>query len=160
MEIVDRDVEQVEIVSMPMASTLSRLVHWLVDVLAISIITVALLGIAETMGLKPVVVYGASSPIEVGSFAVGPMHLAVIQFFYYLISEGIFSRTLGKLVTGAMVVNKEDGERPALWQIGVRSVSRLIPFEPVWYLFNLQGPHDYFSKTLTVERPGVESANQ
>jgi uncharacterized RDD family membrane protein YckC len=71
---------------------------------------------------------------------------------YYIISEGLFQRTLGKLLTGTRVVTA-DGGRPTFGQIVGRSFARMIPFEAFSFLGGDGGPvgwHDSLSGTRVV----------
>lgn len=75
----------------------------------------------------------------------------VILFFYYLITEMYFSRTFGKYFTKTMVV-KHDGSRPNMKSIIIRTLSRLIPFEPFSFLTAERGWHDTLSVTYVVKK--------
>lgn len=68
-----------------------------------------------------------------------------------LICESLWQRTLGKLITDTKVVDRE-GNKPKFFAVFIRSVSRIIPFEPFSFLGNNfpVGWHDIFSKTLVV----------
>lgn len=85
----------------------------------------------------------------------------LFTFLYYLLFESLFGRTLGKFVTGTMVVN-EDGGKPTFGQILKRSLIRLIPFEPFSFFGNKGnlgedgkhrpvGWHDKWSRTRVIE---------
>lgn len=76
---------------------------------------------------------------------------------YYLIFESLFARTMGKIITGSIVVN-ENGLKPNFKIICIRTVCRLIPFD----LFSFLGKsgrfwHDSISKTYVVEKKDLES---
>lgn len=75
----------------------------------------------------------------------------VILFFYYLITEMYFSRTFGKYFTKTIVV-KHEGSRPNMKSIIVRTLSRLIPFEPFSFLTVERGWHDTLSVTYVVKK--------
>jgi uncharacterized RDD family membrane protein YckC len=75
----------------------------------------------------------------------------VILFFYYLITEMYFFRTFGKYFTKTMVV-KHDGSRPNMKSIMIRTLSRLIPFEPFSFLTADRGWHDTSSVTYVVKK--------
>ncbi|CAM3905967.1 RDD family protein [Flavobacterium sinopsychrotolerans] len=75
----------------------------------------------------------------------------VILFFYYLITEMYFSRTFGKYFTKTIVV-KHEGSRPNMKSIIVRTLSRLIPFEPFSFLTADRGWHDTLSVTYVVKK--------
>jgi uncharacterized RDD family membrane protein YckC len=71
---------------------------------------------------------------------------------YYAISEGLFGRTLGKLVTRTWVVDASGG-KPTFAQILGRSAARCIPFEPFSFLAGEPiGWHDTLSGTRVVRR--------
>lgn len=80
------------------------------------------------------------------------MLTVVVSLAYYVGMEAAFRRTLGKFLTGTMVVT-EDGRRPKLEHILVRSLVRLIPFEAFSFFGQRQpiGWHDRWSKTLVVK---------
>ena len=82
-----------------------------------------------------------------------------IMIGYYVVLEGITGRTLGKLITGTMVVDEETDERPTVMQIVGRSFSRLVPFEPFSFLgHEPTGWHDRWSGTRVVRlRPSKEN---
>ncbi|WJS96204.1 RDD family protein [Flavobacterium johnsoniae] len=75
---------------------------------------------------------------------------------YYLIFESLFSRTIGKIVTGSIVVN-ENGIKPNFKMVCLRTVCRLIPFD-VFSFLGKSGRfwHDSISKTYVVEKKDLE----
>ena len=78
-------------------------------------------------------------------FGIGAM------IVYYLLFEGLFARTPGKLVCGTRVVD-EHGGPPSFGQVLGRTFSRFIPFEPFSLLFGSEGKgwHDTLAKTRVV----------
>lgn len=73
-----------------------------------------------------------------------------IRFIYYSIQEGIWNRTLGKLVTKTLVVT-EKNQTPTLSKILMRTACRFIPLQAFSFLFMKNGFHDTFSKTKVIE---------
>jgi uncharacterized RDD family membrane protein YckC len=72
-------------------------------------------------------------------------------FSYYFLSETLFGKTLGKLLTGTKVVNSE-GSRLTLSQLAVRNLIRLIPFEAFSFLgAEPEGWHDTLSRSYVVK---------
>lgn len=70
---------------------------------------------------------------------------------YYFLFEISWSRTIGKLITGTMVVNLY-GRMPTITQIIVRSITRLIPIDPFTFFGNRStGWHDSFSGTRVIK---------
>lgn len=75
----------------------------------------------------------------------------IILFSYYTVFEAITKRSLGKYVTGTVVV-MENGEKPEFADIILRSLCRMIPFDAFSYLGETgRGWHDSLSKTYVVE---------
>ena len=80
-----------------------------------------------------------------------PIIILVPTFWgYYLLTESIFQRTLGKVLTKTKVVSLT-GEKPTLKQVIFRTLSRSIPFEYFSYLATVEGIHDRLSKTRVVK---------
>ncbi len=76
----------------------------------------------------------------------------LFMFFYYMVFEGFFSRTIGKFVTGTIVVNR-DGYPPSFGQIVGRTLGRFIPLDPFSFLASrARGWHDSVSGTYVVRR--------
>ena len=81
----------------------------------------------------------------------------LIMVLYYFISEASNAQTLGKKVTGTIVVNMHN-EKPSIKRIFLRSLLRLNPFDYHSYAFgNEQGGHDLISKTRLVYKKNVLS---
>lgn len=75
---------------------------------------------------------------------------------YYLFLESLFGRTIGKIVTGSVVVD-ENGQKPSFNIIFIRTLCRLIPFEALSFLSkSARFWHDSFSKTYVVEKKDLE----
>lgn len=69
---------------------------------------------------------------------------------YCVIMEASIGTTIGKLITGAVVISV-DGSKPSLSQIIGRSFARLIPFEPFSFLGGTNsGWHDTMSNTRVI----------
>jgi uncharacterized RDD family membrane protein YckC len=76
---------------------------------------------------------------------------------YYSITESLFSRTIGKLITKTIVVDI-NGEKPASGIIIKRSFCRLIPFNHFSFLGgNTRGWHDSISNTYVVNKELFEA---
>ncbi len=75
---------------------------------------------------------------------------------YYLVFEGLFGRTMGKIITGSIVVN-ENGLKPSFGVICIRTLCRLIPFDALSFLGKSERIwHDSISKTYVVEKKDLE----
>ncbi|MCB1175270.1 MAG: RDD family protein [Leptospiraceae bacterium] len=78
---------------------------------------------------------------------------------YYLLCEGIFKTTPGKLITGTRIVNL-NGENINFKQAVIRTLSRLIPFEAFSIFMSKNAAlnvmwHDDFSRTRVITRKAV-----
>jgi uncharacterized RDD family membrane protein YckC len=73
-------------------------------------------------------------------------------FVYYVFFEGIWARTPAKLILGTVVVT-EEGTKPSLRAVLIRTLSRFVPFEPFSFLGE-RGWHDGFSKTHVISTRG------
>lgn len=74
----------------------------------------------------------------------------IVLFLYYFVFEITTQRTLGKFITGTMVVNQH-GEKPSAKTIASRSLCRLIGLEILTFLGNRRGWHDTASNTFVVK---------
>ncbi len=76
---------------------------------------------------------------------------AIVGIIYYGLQEHLTGRTIAKYITKTKVV-MEDGSKPELKAILIRSASRFIPFEAFSFLFGEpSGLHDKISKTRVVD---------
>ncbi|MBP1224330.1 RDD family protein [Flavobacterium sp. 1355] len=80
--------------------------------------------------------------------------LVVIYLSYFFITEGIFGRSIGKFITGTVLVD-ENGEKPDFGSVVKRSFSRLIPFDNFSFLGS-RGWHDSISDTYVVNKKALE----
>lgn len=77
----------------------------------------------------------------------------ILFFLYYILQEAIYGRTLGKVITGTKVVN-ENGSPISFGQALVRTLCRLIPFEPFSFFGGKGHPvgwHDRIAKTRVID---------
>ncbi len=132
------------------ASQNRRLVNFLVDSVATQVFSVL-------VGVVIGIVFAATSGGQATQSdammlqVVGTILGIAIVALYFILMEGIFGVTIGKLLTGTRVVNAKGG-KPSLGQIVGRSFARMIPFEPFSFLFgdNTTGWHDSLSGTRVV----------
>ncbi|MFH6998343.1 RDD family protein [Flavobacterium sp. FlaQc-57] len=91
-------------------------------------------------------------------FIIDSRYLACLSFlmFNYFVLEWLFGRTMGKLVTGTIVVNK-NGLKPDFGVIFIRTLCRLIPLDALSFLGKSEMFwHDSISKTYVVEKKELE----
>lgn len=117
------------------ASILRRCANFLIDRIAAFIIAMLFIGVGSAIHSTLIVIIG----------------FITLLGGYYVFFEAVFQRTLGKLITKTKVVDME-GKKPTFWRVVGRTFCRLIPFEPLSYLFGgfPIGWHDSISKTLVV----------
>jgi len=125
---------------MPEAQNPIRLANYVVDQLAIAVLTYLVI-LLLVVNRKDAGLY------ETGSLQL-PLILLIVSITYYTISEFSSGKTLGKLFTGS-VVRSEDGTPPRLAQCTLRAIIRMIPFYPLFFLFGVR-LHDRLSNTQVV----------
>jgi uncharacterized RDD family membrane protein YckC len=133
-----------EDVPFELASRTQRFVNMLIDGLGYFAVAIVL-GIVLSFVYPPFI---ESESSTLGDYAFG----FVVITSYYALCEGLFGRTLGKLVTRTWVVD-ESGGKPTFWQILGRSAARSIPFEPFSFFGSEPtGWHDRLSGTRVVRK--------
>lgn len=133
-----------------------RFVNLLIDMIVVSIVNSIFGGIVQAI-IFASYIRDFSTIDSAYSF---PWHLFLVVWLvqislflaYYTIFEKLMKgRTVGKLVTGTMAV-REDGN-PLTWTNAfLRSLCRLIPFEPIVALFTSYPWHDDFTNTVVVKK--------
>lgn len=134
------------------ASQGKRFLNLILDSIVIHVLSMAagfvvgVIIVASRMSAGRPVTTGDEAGLQVAGFVVGLM----VCLGYFVIMEGLFQRTLAKLLTGTIVVT-ETGARPSFGQILGRSFARLIPFEAFSFLgTDPVGWHDSLSGTRVV----------
>lgn len=134
-----------------LASREQRLLNLIIDLLFIYIL---ILSAGTTIVLIADVTsnFAVSGWVENMNFVEISAYGLLILFMYYFLTEVYFSRTLAKLVTKTIVVNR-DGSKPTVKMIFVRTISRFILFEALSYLGGVsRGWHDSLSGTFVVKK--------
>lgn len=118
-----------------------RLVHWIVDSFIISIFY-------YLIGMSPFMTLQLQNLIELIFILIYPM--------FYTMMEYHFQQTIGKMLTGHVVIN-EYAESPSFVTCLLRTCLRIVPFE---YLSCTGSPsrgwHDKWSKTYVVPKGDVK----
>ena len=142
----------VEIIRMPVAGRLLRLLNLLVD----SVVMYLVLFIAF-YGVRALVEdserYTLTNMVMGNGWTWWETILiqAPFSILYYTLMEVLLGRTVGKMATSTRVVSADDGG-PITWGQGLlRSVVRLVPFEFIVYLFRPTGLHDMAGKSLVID---------
>ena len=122
----------------PHATNGPRFKHYLIDTAFIVIVG---LSMRRTYGFM---LGGLSANFSTTFFQIT---LLFTLMTYYLVSEGIFNQSLGKIVTNKYVA-RANGDAPSFGNIVLRTLCRFIPFEGFSYLPNPMAKwHDKFSNT-------------
>ena len=146
-----------EIIRLPLAGRLLRLLNALVDSAVLYLIMFAAFAVLRTL-------FPENERYTLTNLVMGNgwvwwesiLFQAPFSIAYYTIMEVLTGKTVGKMATQTRVVNQEDGG-PITWQQGIlRSLVRMVPFEFVVYLFTPTGLHDRAGKSLVIdERPSL-----
>jgi uncharacterized RDD family membrane protein YckC len=130
------------------ASKKLRLINFILDLIFIKLISVIIILIIDGLffSTEDYISNWVVSLDKIESYLFG----AILAFFYYLITETIFSRSLSKFFTKTIVVSKQ-GNKPNFQNILGRSTIRQIPFEYFTFLNGREhGLHDKNSNTFVV----------
>ncbi|MBN0986449.1 RDD family protein [Amphritea pacifica] len=125
------------------ASKMRRFLNYLIDIILMQVVFGFLIGVAAML------LFGNAGLDYIDSI---PDYLfgVTVMVIYYLIFEGFFGVTIGKLVTGTRIVS-ETGLPPAFGQILGRTFLRIVPFEPFSFLGKTgRGWHDTVSNTYVI----------
>jgi uncharacterized RDD family membrane protein YckC len=71
-------------------------------------------------------------------------------FTYYLLTEGLFKVTFGKIITNSTVID-DKGEIVSFDKVIGRTLCRMIPFEQFSFLLTNRGLHDSFTDTYVIK---------
>lgn len=129
-----------------------RFANYLIDVIVFYIL---MIGFGAAWGLS--LASRATDAYEVQETVNNStVFLYMVSFFtllaYYLIFEGATKgRTLGKLITGTVAV-KDDGSAITFKDALLRTLCRLIPFEP-FSAFGGRPWHDSITHTMVIKKP-------
>jgi len=139
----------------PFASQNRRLVNFLVDNVMVQIVAGGVAGVigeafVETSG-------GQITQDEVATLQLMGMVVGLgVVVFYFVLLEATLGVTIGKMLTGTRVVDAVGG-KASFGKIVGRTFARLIPFEPLSFLFGdkTTGWHDSLSGTRVVHTRAV-----
>ena len=118
----------------------SRILHFLVDTILITIITYAIYSWYNFQ-----VMYWTFTPVQFGYFFFG------VTWGYAFLFEWIFLQTPAKMMTGTKVI-ATNGKRPNIGQFFIRATIRTTIISMFGLAWNDQPLHDTFSKTILVRK--------
>lgn len=141
--ILDNEIVEAPVEVNESASNGVRFANYLIDYVAIFVITMPVFLVLAVMGL-----YDLESEV----LLLDQLISYVVYLIYYILIEGLTrGRSLGKLITGTKVITLE-GEKPSFGVSVKRSLCRLIPFEAFSFLGQPdKGWHDSITKTRVVK---------
>jgi uncharacterized RDD family membrane protein YckC len=123
-----------------------RIFNVLIDMITFFIIWIILSAVLIISGLNQTYLNETGERLP-----IIPIIILVPTFWgYYLVTEFMFQRSFGKILTKTKVVSMTS-DKPTLRQIIYRTLSRSIPFEYFSYLVTVEGIHDKLSKTRVIK---------
>lgn len=133
------------------ASQGQRFANYLIDQVAtigLIFLLAFLIGALDAMGIMEGVadrLFGEDSGLTDNLIGI------LVGLTYYMVFEGLWGRTLGKLVTGTAAVNAKTGGRIGFGALLGRTLARFVPFEAFSFLgAEASGWHDKWSGTKVV----------
>jgi uncharacterized RDD family membrane protein YckC len=142
-EKIQKEATKNDIESQAVSSGL-RFIHMLIDGI-LATITMCLSFVIPFLMFKAIPVNSSEFKAVTTCLFMGLGYLG-----YYILMEYKFQKTVGKFITGTMVVNLK-GEKPTFTEIVIRTFCRFIPFDRLSFLFLRNGIHDNFSKTVVIK---------
>ncbi len=138
---------------LPIASQGKRFLNLIIDTVIIQVLSggagfiVGVAYAASKMASNEPITPEDESVLQIVGFFIG----LALTLIYFVVMEGVFQRSIAKLLTGTMVVT-ETGARPSFGQIVGRSFARFIPFEAFSFLGGKfpVGWHDSLSGTRVI----------
>lgn len=128
------------------ASNTKRFINWMVDSISISILWLILLPVIVIV-LKKLELL---NNLKEGETINLEFTFLPIVFLYYVVFEGIFNTTLGKLITRTKII-RLDNKKLNFIDILLRTLCRFIPLEQLSFLSEKPiGWHDRISETRIV----------
>ncbi|MWB96710.1 RDD family protein [Flavobacterium sp. GA093] len=137
-----------------LASTGKRFLNYIIDIIVFLIAMYSfgiVLGILIALGMESIREW-MSGLGDLGWNLVG----IVMLVSYYTLTEGFLGRSVGKLITGTIVVD-ENGEKINFGSAFKRSLCRLIPFDGLSFLGS-RGWHDSITETYVVEKKSLDES--
>jgi uncharacterized RDD family membrane protein YckC len=120
-----------------------RFLNYIIDLVSYQVVKFSIVFVSVAL-LGPDIVI-VTHPILAFVFGIS------VMVTYYIVMESVFQKTIGKMVTGTVVVD-EYGKIPSTRQVMMRSFIRLVPFEAFSCFGDRSyGWHDRWSETFVVK---------
>ena len=144
--------------TLPYISFTRRLFHRLVDIVMMHLFFIIIyFSFGFIIGLLSEISKLVILENNISYFIIGATFILsyfFTSFFYYVLFESLFGRTIGHLLSGAIVLN-EYGEKPTFKNIIIRAISRYMPLNSI-SAFEHRAWHDLWSNTLVVHKKSYE----
>jgi uncharacterized RDD family membrane protein YckC len=139
---------------LPLATTTQRIGNLLLDQVAFLLITVVLYFVFMLVAGGTAVLAGVGDPSEDVSGGAYAIIAIGVYIGYYTIGEGGFGKTVGKLITGTEVVNR-NGSPLTLGRALARTCCRFVPLDQFSFFGGDRpvGWHDRWTGTFVVAAP-------
>jgi uncharacterized RDD family membrane protein YckC len=89
-------------------------------------------------------------------YIIPSLHYLILYFLYFFILEFYFQTTIGKTLTNSLVIDIY-GNKPTLKTSLLRSLIRLIPWDPYTFIYEDRGWHDKWTDTYVVNRAELKT---
>lgn len=135
----------------PVVPRTFRFIHSVIDTILIYFLTAFSMQVVRIGDMGFTLWFGNTGIV------VDSGNLYLVFFLYYFFTELILHKSFGKYLTKSVVVD-EFGQYLSLSQTLIRTLCRLIPFEPLSCLASPSiGWHDRFSKSYVIMQSDMES---
>jgi uncharacterized RDD family membrane protein YckC len=149
MDTVPQDVLASEFeLNLVQAGTGKRFVNYLIDLIVFYVLCFIIVLMAAAA--NPESIQSLDQEGDAGSSLALNLLFILLFVLYITFMEGFCKgRTIGKMITGTKAVNEADGSNVSLKTALLRTLCRLVPFEP----FSAFGTpwHDSWTKTLVID---------
>jgi uncharacterized RDD family membrane protein YckC len=139
-ELTEKEIRKKEFETSKVSSW-TRLIHFIVDLVALFLIA---------MLLSPIVDVFVHTPDHATMNLISYSLFLIAFFLYFIYMEYKYQKTIGKFFTKTKVV-MNDGRKPELNEIIIRTACRLIPLDRISFLFTRNGFHDRLSNTIVIK---------
>ena len=124
------------------ASLTKRFANYIIDYFCIALFISMIFDFFEAQGYRVVE--------DIYSLRVRLIAILLYALIYFVIESLTGGKSFGKWITKTRVT-EFDGSIPDTETFIIRSFSRIIPFEPLSFLFSPRGWHDRISKTIVLD---------
>jgi uncharacterized RDD family membrane protein YckC len=80
----------------------------------------------------------------------------LIYYVYYFSFEMIYGQTVGKMITKTKVVSVSTLEKAGVWNILIRTLTRIFPLYFISYFMTEKGLHDHLSNTILIKSKPIK----